>query len=68
MLQIKEWQAMKACQLEWGHFIKPGETGYTISLFVSGRENLPGGRARAGCTGVEAHPVSAAHVAFRERR
>jgi hypothetical protein len=34
MLQIKEWRSTKEAQLECGHRIKLGETGYMITLLV----------------------------------
>jgi len=38
MLQIKEWKPTKEWQLECGHRIKPGQTGYTITLYVCPQE------------------------------
>ena len=38
MLQIKEWKPAKEAQLECGHAIKAGETGYTITLFICPQE------------------------------
>ena len=38
MLQIKEWRPTKEAQLECGHRIKPGEIGYTITLFICPQE------------------------------